>query len=40
VRDRDVALEAYRDVFTAVLKSPSRLLPRAPAERLDAYAGV
>jgi hypothetical protein len=39
VRDRDVALEAYRDVFTAVLKRPSRFLLGPVAVPLIADAG-
>jgi hypothetical protein len=39
VRDRDVAPEAYRDVFTAVLKRPSRLLLGPAVVPLRADAG-
>jgi len=39
VRDRDVAPEAYRDVFTAVLKRPSRFLLGPAVVPLFADAG-
>jgi hypothetical protein len=40
VRDRDVAPEAYRDVFTAVLKRPAWACSRRPTRRRVADAGV